>query len=1001
MKVDVQEPKAWTRYQRRLLYAVSVLASIGLAILAGVLVYAKIDEYIDHRYIDFTRAEIALRLGLIERENGFQVFALQQQIANDRRVPPPTWVIDSFFAQNGRVVLGPWDNLGPVLAMGDVSPTVPASEFVSLLAETSEIAVRASIYNKVHPGFGGFAFSPDRTFAAILPTSNATELWRQIKAKTVSELLSKIAPDLGNLSDPAITQKLQNLSSPTWFPQAIDPLTGTQLIRTVFPVFTDGKPLILVRNLPASLLTEQLPGSRYDEGALIVDSAGKIVLAPTLLAGNHELVDRILHTRPWDNQGTGINRRYLKGVFTASSPLTNEGWSLIYMFTWRTIAKDLGLSLVGYTVITLLVISLIWALALSLDRRILMPNMVRLQRVLESEDLNRTMVEIAPAGFALLRFDNGGVLLQNDTLRTYALAASAEELPLHINLFCLYDRSAGATRSQMDREMPLKLAVGKECNLLVNLVRTRYKGKDVLVCSFSDITTLKDTERQLDEARAFADQARAAADSANQAKSLFLATMSHEIRSPLNAILGNLELLDLSPLSSEQSERLHVVTSSSSALLSIVNDILDFTKIESGQMILETIRFDLADTIRQVGAIFEPVAHKKGLDFHCVVDDALAPHCLGDPTKIRQIAVNLVSNAVKFTNTGEVLLEVYLRDNSDSASPVVISVSDSGIGITPEQQKIIFDTFMQADSSIARRYGGTGLGLALCRRLIELMHGTIRVESQPGVGSTFMATLPLKADTHAQSHTAGDAGPATTELPARALRILVVDDQLANRELISAQLNTLGHDADTADGGASALQHFREDRFDLVMTDINMPGMDGYTLAECLRHRGATVPIIAITAQGIMDEGERSRSAGIDAVLLKPVLLERLDQTLRQLARDASSRIAGATEANEDISRGPLPAGVHAALSSSLQEMFPALHQAIGADDSKTVLNLLHAMRGSFAMIHETEVEKFCGRIEEEVKNGGATVARDATGRLESLAREALARRAANASVNI
>ncbi|WP_259395010.1 ATP-binding protein, partial [Ralstonia pickettii] len=239
-----------------------------------------------------------------------------------------------------------------------------------------------------------------------------------------------------------------------------------------------------------------------------------------------------------------------------------------------------------------------------------------------------------------------------------------------------------------------------------------------------------------------------AADAANDAKSAFLATMSHEIRTPLNAILGNLELIGREPLADSQRERLHTVEDASSVLLDLINDILDLSKIEAGQMTIEAIPFDLAETVRQTGAMFEPLAAAKGLQFDVFVDDALASRYVGDPTRIRQIAANLVGNAIKFTNHGEITLEVYLRDDTNPESPIAIGVSDTGIGMTDAQRAALFRPFTQADTSITRRYGGTGLGLFIAQRIVGAMGGELAVASQPGVGTSFSFAIVAPAVGH-------------------------------------------------------------------------------------------------------------------------------------------------------------------------------------------------------------------------------------------------------------
>ncbi|KXU87706.1 hybrid sensor histidine kinase/response regulator [Paraburkholderia monticola] len=882
------------------------------------------------------------------------------------------------------------------MVLGDITQPPPDPEVDRFLALGIELNPRVSAFAKVQPiGASGYVYTPDRRFIAIFPVPGVDDSLKSNGVKNVDELVRRIAPDIGDLSDPAVAARWFANRDPVWFPPAAHPFGREAAVRVVMPAFSKGRPfIVVVRDVPVSVLREELASTRHDEASMIVDPAGKVILLDTgPTGGTRGLTDRILSVEQQTPQSTRVTRQYLRGLFIASGPVTSGGWKLVYGFTWRTMLVDLWPGLLGYSAAMLLVTAFLWTLLLLLDHRIFTPGYVRSQRVFESENLNRTMVAAAPSGFALLSFERGDVLLQNDLMRSYESNTHPDDPRLHARLLSLYDRSAGAPAWQSDLEMSLRLADGRVDDLLVSMVRTRYRGQDVLLCSFSDVTTLKNTERKLDEARA-------AADAANEAKSAFLAMMSHEIRTPLNAILGNLELLGRSALSSSQQERVGVVTSSSTALLGIINDLLDFSKVESGQMTLESISFDLGDVIRQVAAMFEPVAHAKGLEFDCMIDDALAPHYLGDPTRIRQIAINLVSNAIKFTATGEVLLEVYLKDDTADDSPIVIGVSDTGIGMTPQQQETLFHAFTQADSSIARRYGGTGLGLALCLRLTELMHGTILVKSELNEGSTFVVTLPIPASagTPASASGAGKTEWESAGIDAHAVHILVVDDQLANRELIVAQLATLGFEADMADSGGAALRRFNERHYDLVLTDINMPGMDGYALARCLRDQRATVPIIAITAQVAAEERARCTRAGIDEVLLKPVLLGTMDATVRRLVTEASKRPAIDTAAKLDISQGPLPEPIHHAISQGLKESLEALYAAIELGDLKAVLAHLHALRGSFAMIQETEVANACAQMEQQARNDDVRGVKDGLGRLEPLAYATLARRVMHAA---
>jgi len=329
-------------------------------------------------------------------------------------------------------------------------------------------------------------------------------------------------------------------------------------------------------------------------------------------------------------------------------------------------------------------------------------------------------------------------------------------------------------------------------------------------------------------------------------------------------------------------------------------------------------------------------------------------------------------------------------------------VSDTGIGMTPAQQETLFTAFAQGDSSINRRYGGTGLGLALCRRFTQLMGGTILVKSELNAGSTFVVTLPLHADTSNPAEHAAqeDSGLASAPLDTSAFRILVVDDQLANRELIVAQLAALGYEADMAESGGEALRRFSERHYDLVMTDLSMPGMDGCALAQCLRAQDSAVPIIAVTAHVAIEQRQRCESAGIDTVLLKPVSLGTMDQALRRLISGAEERPTRGTTSGRDIAQGPLPERVYVAMHRSFEESLAALHNAIEADDMQTVLDQLHSVRGSFAMIHEADIADNCRQIEQQAREHDTAAVKASLARFEPRARAALVRRGAGAQID-
>ena len=508
-----------------------------------------------------------------------------------------------------------------------------------------------------------------------------------------------------------------------------------------------------------------------------------------------------------------------------------------------------------------------------------------------------------------------------------------------------------------------------------------------------DISDAKEAERVISATNERLLQARDTAEAANKSKSIFLANMSHEIRTPMNSIIGFSELAQDDEISPKTRQYLSNISDNAKWLLNIINDILDNTKIESGKVELERIPFDAHDVISQCQSAILPKTVEKGFALYCYSEPLFGKKLLGDPVRLRQVLMNLLSNAVKFTSTGSVKLLASIKEQSDDETTLSFEIKDSGIGMSPEQVARIFDPYMQADDSVTRRFGGTGLGLPISKSLVEMMGGSLSVESVPGAGSTFSFELrfDLVDDTDVKS--AKEISISNLEKPSFNAEVLICEDNHLNQQVICDHLARVGIQAVVANNGQEGIDIIEEriksaegevaiKPFDLIFMDIHMPVMDGLEAAYKISGLGVKTPIVALTANIMSNDLELYKTNGMNDFLGKPFTSQELWRCLMKYlpVTDFVRVDIKKQTVEEDNSLKQL----RKYFAESNQDTFEKIKQALDAEDIKLAHRLAHTLKSNAGQIGEKRLQEVAAEVESMLSEGKNRLSNVMTKMLES-----------------
>ena len=762
------------------------------------------------------------------------------------------------------------------------------------------------------------------------------------------------------------------------------------------------------------------------------------------------------------SQNTDI-REYENGLHLTTSGLlikrsagTIGTWQALYYISYERLIHDARWPLLGLTGLLMVCVFGGWWLINWYRRRVLVPASTDYRELLVNHDFNHSLLQTVPLALCVIRAEGLEQVTQNELFTEWL--GDAGDLHDLMRDWPMFDQDQA-----LSGEGCLMTA---ERSLHVRFAPTDYQGERVLLCTFTDITSHR-------EAAATLVFARKAADAANEAKSNFVATISHEIRTPLYGVLGTLELLGMTELEERQRAYLATINSSSDVLLHLISDVLDLSKIEAGQLVLEPIKFNPLDLIEDIIRLFAGTAASKGLSLFCCIDPALPQEVSGDSLRIRQIISNLLSNAIKFTDSGQVAVFVAVTHNPNGQVGLEWRVVDSGPGISPAHQERLFERFFQANSK-QHTVKGTGLGLPICSMLSQMMGGTLRVSSQTGEGSEFTFALTVDVlkpamipvsdqllsgknvlvrtpypaltqsltawlerlgvivstqvqafhdallevmpeqlpvldwggvkvfaqhdfsevpqvigkDILVSQHSLSGMRQALTMAVTGAmpepianaiapdkrhlgLNVLLAEDSPVNQRLMKEQLQAIGCTVEVASNGIQALKALEHGRYDLILTDVNMPVMDGYDFTESVRQRDLEIPIIGVTANALREEGERCIHAGMNNWLTKPIDIQGLYLSLKSTMNQPVLDHVEVIEATGPQDRIQIPERMVELFMLTIREDLSGLKSAMKEADAAKTVRLLHRIRGALAVGKAKSLIVLCREVERLVESSG------------------------------